>query len=155
MKRILLPKTLAALLLCSGAFAADPIAPKVEAIDSDALVPALSAQGDFRSHAATIRRGLVSSQMTDRARCAQWFIEHGTIEDVPYLIDALSDESAHVGAEYPLAGMATTRYWANVALIVICKTSYDYQWDAPKEKREYSISLWQQHWVRIQPQTKR
>ena len=47
--------------------------------------------------------------------------------------------------------MATTRYWANVALIVICKTSYDYQWDSPKEQREYSISLWKQHWERIRP----
>ena len=63
--------------------------------------------------------------------------------------DALSDNSGHKGANYPLAGMATTRYWANVALIAICKTSYDYQWDASKEKREYSISLWIQHWDRI------
>ena len=92
--------------------------------------------------------------MTYRAYSAQWFIEHGTIEDVPFLIDALSDDSMHVGANYPLAGMATTRYWANIALIVICKTSYDYQWDAPKEKRDYSISLWTQHWERIKPRTK-
>ena len=90
----------------------------------------------------------MGNQLTDRARCAQWFIDHGTLEDVPYLIKSLSDESIHVGATYPLAGMATTRYWANIALIVICKTSYDFQWDSDKEKREYSISLWEQHWER-------
>ncbi len=92
--------------------------------------------------------------MTFRAYSVQWFIEPGTIEDVPFLIDALSDKSGHVGANYPLAGMTTTRYWANIALIVICKTSYNFQWDASKEKRKYSISLWVQHWESIKPKTK-
>ena len=143
------------LLMCSLGFAADRIAPQVESIDPVELLPSLNAKEDFRSHAPTIRRGLVGSQLTYRAESAQWFIEHGTVEDVPYLIDSLSDESGHKGANYPLAGMATTRYWANVALIVICKTSYDFQWDAPKEKREYSISLWEQHWGRIKPKNKK
>lgn len=147
--------TLIMLLLFSVGFAADPIAPKLETIDPDELLPALHAKVDFRSHAPTIRRGLVGTQLTYRAESAKWFIKHGTIEDVPYLIDSLSDESFHVGATYPLAGMATTRYWANVALIVICKTSYDYQWDSSEEKREYSISLWKQHWVRMNPKTKK
>lgn len=129
--------------------AAEMIAPQVEPIGSEKLLTALHAKEDFRSHAETIRRGLVGTQMTYKAESAQWFIKHGTIEDVPYLIDALSDESMHVGANYPLAGMSTTRYWANVALIVICKVSYDYQWDSSEEKREYSISLWKQHWGRI------
>ena len=140
-----------ALLLCSISLGAERISPKVESIDPEELRPALHAKEDYRSHAPMIRRGLVGSQMTYRAYSAQWFIEHGTIEDVPFLIDALSDELGHVGANYPLAGMATTRYWANVALIVICKASYDFQWDASKEKREYSISLWVQHWDRIKP----
>ena len=134
--------------------AAESISPKVESIDPEELNPALHAKEDYRSHAPVIRRGLVGSQITYRAYSAQWFIEHGFIEDVPFLIDALSDDSMHVGANYPLAGMATTRYWANIALIVICKTSYDYQWDATKEKREYSISLWKQHWDRIKPKNK-
>jgi hypothetical protein len=140
--------------MCSICSAADRISPKVDSIDPDKLLPALHAKEDYRSHAPVIRRGLVGSQMTYRAESAQWFIEHGTVEDVPYLIDALSDDSMHKGANYPLAGMATTRYWANVALIVICKTSYDYQWDSPKEKREYSISQWIQHWERIKPTAK-
>ena len=145
---------LLALLGCSVASAAERIAPKVESIDPDDLLPALHAKEDFRTHAPTIRRGLVGSQLTYRAHSAQWFIEHGTVEDVPYLIDALSDESMHVGANYPVAGMATTRYWVNVALIVICKTSYDYRWDDSAEKREYAISLWQQHWERIRTKEK-
>ena len=146
---------LIALLMCSICSASERIAPQVESIDPDELLPALQAKEDFRAHAPTIRRGLVGTQLTYRAQSAQWFIEHGTVEDVPYLIDALSDQSMHVGANYPLAGMATTRYWANVALIVICKTSYDYRWDALAEKREYSISLWAQHWERIKPKEKR
>lgn len=132
----------------------ESLAPQVKSIDPDELLPALNAKEDFRSHAPTIQRGLIGSQLTYRAESAQWFIKHGAIEDVPYLIDSLSDESIHVGAKYPLAGMATTRYWANIALIVICKTSYDFQWDSSKEKREYSISLWKQHWARIQSKKK-
>lgn len=146
--------TLIALLLtCSICAAANRTAPESEAIHPGELLPALEAQENFRSQAGTIRRGLRGSQMTYRAESAQWFIKHGTIDDVPYLIDALSDESQHEGAKYPVAGMATTRYWANVALIVICKTSFDFQWDADREKREYSIQLWKQHWNRINPKT--
>ena len=141
-------------LLCLSAHSADKIAPKVESITPKELLPALNAKDKFRAHAETVRRGLVGSQMTYRAKSAQWFIKYGTVEDVPYLIDSLSDESAHKGAKYPQAGMATTRYWANVALIVICKTSYDYQWNSSREKREYSISLWKQHWERIKPKEK-
>jgi hypothetical protein len=50
--------------------------------------------------------------------------------------------------------MAATCYWANIAIIVICKASYDHQWDASKDKREYSIPLWIQHWERIKPSVK-
>ena len=117
-------------------------------LNADELSKALFDDNDPRSNIEAIRSGLVGDQLYDRARCAQWFIDHGTFEDVPYLIKSLSDDSMHVGATYPLAGMATTRYWANVALIVICKASYDFQWDSSKEKREYSISLWEQHWER-------
>lgn len=157
-KSLVLPMKIALItftfLVVSFASGADRISPYVESIGPEGLIPALEASEDYRTSAPTVRRGLVGNQMTYRARSAQWFIEHGTLEDVPFLIDALSDQSHHEGANYPLAGMATTRYWANVALIVICKTSYDYQWDAPAEKREYSISQWIQHWNRIKPKAK-
>jgi len=97
------------LLFSSVCVAADRIAPKVESIDPDVLLPALHAKEDFRSHAVTIRRGLVGTQLAYRAESAQWFIKHGTVEDVPFLIDSLSDDSRHVGATYALAGMTTAR----------------------------------------------
>ena len=127
---------------------------KLETKSSISLLEVLNAKENFRSHVKIIRQGLIGDQITNRARSAQWFIKHGTIEDVPFLIKSLSDESSHKGANYPLSGMATTRYWVNVALVVICKTSYDFQWDASKEKRDYSISLWKQHWDRINPKNK-
>lgn len=132
--------------------AAEKIAPKLEVAPTEEVRKVLATfENGEKGDLAMIRRGLISDQTYDRARCAQCLIKHGGVEDVPFLIDALSDDSSHDGANYPLAGMATTRYWANVALIVICKTSYDYQWDAPVEKREYAISLWKQHWERIKP----
>lgn len=143
------------LLFALSASAADKVAPTLEKASSDEIRKALTAiESGESDDLSMIRRGLISDQTYDRARCAQSFIKHGSIDDVPFLIDALSDESMHVGANYPLAGMATTRYWANVALIVICKTSYDYQWDSPLKDRKYSISLWKQHWDRIKPKEK-
>ena len=67
---------------------------------------------------------------------------HGDLSDVPYLVDALSDESQHVGASYPYAGMSTTRYWANVALICITKQDLGYRWDDPIESRKAAIRRW-------------
>ncbi len=140
-------------LLTLSVSAAEKIAPKLEAAPTEAVSKELATfENGGKGDLAVIRRGLISDQTYDRARCAQCLIRHGGVEDIPYLIDALSDESSHDGATYPVAGMAMTRYWANVALIVICKTSYDYQWDAPVEKREYAISLWKQHWERLKPQ---
>ncbi len=134
------------LFLFTSSCGAERVALEVESIDPEELLPSLNATEDFRAHAEIVRRGLVGTQLSYRAESAKWFIKHGTVEDIPYLIDSLSDDTMHVGASYRLAGMATTRYWANVALIVICKMSYDYQWDSSKEKRRYSISLWTQHW---------
>lgn len=140
-----------ALLTLSGS-AAERVAPKLEKTPTEEVRKALATfENEGKGDLALIRRGLISDQTYDRARCAQCLIKYGGVEDIPFLIDALSDESSHVGANYPVAGMETTRYWANVALIVICRTSYDYRWDAPAEKREYAISLWKQHWERIKP----
>jgi hypothetical protein len=140
------------LLTAVSAFSASGIAPTLKKAPEDEVREALASIESRRSEDLTIiRRGLISDQTYDRAQCAQCLAKHGSIEDVPYLIDALSDESSHEGAKYPVAGMATTRYWANVALIVICKTSYDYRWDASAENREFAISLWKHHWERIKP----
>jgi len=142
-----------AITLSHSFLMAEQIAPKLEKALTEEIRKALSlTEHRQEKNISLIRRGLISNQTTDRARCAQYLAKFGSIKDVPYLIDALSDESHHVGANYLVAGMATTRYWANVALISICKTSYDYRWDASKEDRAYSISLWVQHWNRIKPE---
>ena len=95
---------------------------------------------------SVIRRGLVSDQMALRADCARYLAFHGDLSDVPYLLDALSDESMHVGANSVYAGMATTRYWANVALISITKNDLGYRWDDPVERRQEAIHRWASYW---------
>jgi len=96
-----------------------------------------------------IRRGLISSQTALRADCARYLATHGDRSDIPYLIDALSDESMHEGASYAHAGMSTTRYWANIALICICKIDAGYRWDDPIEKRKKQIDSWKNHWANV------
>jgi hypothetical protein len=93
-----------------------------------------------------IRRGLNSDHWTLRADCARYLASHGELSDVPYLIDALADESQHAGADYPYAGMATTRYWANVALVCITKLDLGYRWDDPVAKRDQAIERWGNYW---------
>lgn len=93
-----------------------------------------------------IHRGLISDHTTLRAHCARYLATHGNLSDLPYLIDSLSDESLHVGAEYIYAGMSTTRYWANVALICITKCDLGYKWDDPVEERSKAIQRWKLYW---------
>jgi hypothetical protein len=93
-----------------------------------------------------IRRGLISSQLSLRADCARYLAFRGGMTDLPYLIDALSDKSEHLGALYPYAGMSTTRYWANVALISISKVDFGFNWDDTEAKRKEAIKLWQNYW---------
>lgn len=99
-------------------------------------------QPSIKIDKSIIRRGLISDQMALRADCARYLAFHGDLSDVPYLLDALSDESMHVGANHPYAGMATTRYWANVALISITKNDLGYRWDDPVERRREAIHRW-------------
>jgi len=42
--------------------------------------------------------------------------------------------------------MATTRYWANVALIAISKVDMGFRWDDPPEKRKEAIKRWEIIW---------
>ena len=95
---------------------------------------------------SVIRRGLISDQMALRADCARYLAFHGDLSDVPYLLDALSDESMYVGANTVYAGMVTTRYWANVALISITKNDLGYRWDDPVERRQEAIHRWASYW---------
>jgi len=48
----------------------------------------------------------------------------------------------HVGANYPEAGMATTRYWANESLKKLTEQDFGFIWNDPKEKRNQAIQQW-------------
>ncbi|MES2595128.1 MAG: hypothetical protein V4662_07330 [Verrucomicrobiota bacterium] len=143
------------ILVCALSHAAERLTPELEPASEVELIPALKATKDFRALAPLMRRGLLCDQTSYRQYAAEWFIQHGTFEDVSYLIDALSDDTASTGANYPVAGMNTTRYWANVALIVICKTSFDYRHDASDKDREDAIMLWTQHWKMMKERAER
>lgn len=92
----------------------------------------------------TLLRALASDQTTLRARAAALLGETGDASVVPALVAALSDESIHVGAHYPDAGMATTRWWANNSLKKLTKQDFGFRWDAPKPERETAINKWTQ-----------
>lgn len=96
-----------------------------------------------------IRRGLISDQTALRADCARYLATHGDQSDIPFLIDSLSDDSMHAGASYIYSGMATTRYWANVALVSITKIDLGFRWDDSEEKRNEAILRWTNHWNSI------
>ena len=136
-----------AFLLTSISLHAETLAPKLEKLSEQEIGEWFKDVGSEQEMPIPIaRRGLISNQTTFRARCAQHIARHGTWEDVPYLIDSLSDESVHEGAKYPYAGMASTRYWANVALIAICKVDMGFRWDDPPEKRKEAIGRWEIIW---------
>lgn len=99
-----------------------------------------------RIEKSIVRRGLISGHTSLRADCAEYLAWHGTLADIPYLIDALSDDSIHVGGRGLYAGMQTTRYWANVALIAISKVDHGFRWDAPEGERQQAIERWKHHW---------
>ena len=86
-----------------------------------------------------VHRALTGNQLTYRAYAATYMGKHGTYESAPLLIDALSDESAHVGANYVDAGMATTRHRAALALKELTGEDFGFVWDDPIEKREEAI----------------
>jgi hypothetical protein len=92
----------------------------------------------------TLHQALKSSQLTLRAYAARELGNQGDETSIPYLIDVLSDESSHVGANYIEPGMATTRYWANESLKKLTGEDFNFVWNDPKEKRTQAIFSWQQ-----------
>lgn len=97
----------------------------------------------------TLLRALISDQTYLRAGAARLLGDTADFSVVPALITALSDESYHVGANYPEAGMATTRYWANESLKKLTRQDFGFRWDAPKPDREDAISKWKA-WAAVQ-----
>jgi len=154
-ERIMKLIALSCFLMCVVVFAED-LAPKLNPLSHKEIgIWVGKVAPEKKIEKSIIRRGLISSQMVLRADCARFLATHGDPSDIPYLIDALSDESMHVGVSYAHAGMCTTRYWANVALICICKMDVGYRWDDPIEKRKTQIESWRNHWSNLQIRLKK
>jgi len=89
-----------------------------------------------------VHKALTGSQLTYRSYAATYLGKYGTYKSVPLLIEALSDESVHIGANYQDAGMATTRHRASLALQELTGENFGFQWDAPPEERKAAIGKW-------------
>ena len=89
-----------------------------------------------------VHKALTGDQLTLRAYAATYMGKYGTAESAALLIDALSDESVHVGANYKDAGMATTRHRAKLGLKELTGEDFGFKWDAPSEERQAAIDKW-------------
>ncbi len=89
-----------------------------------------------------LHQALQGSQYTLRAYAATELGKQGNASSVPYLIDALSDDSVHVGANYAEPGMATTRYRANESLKEITGQDFGFVWNDPPQLRREAIVKW-------------
>jgi len=87
-------------------------------------------------------QALVGPQTTLRAYAATLLGDTGDKRAIPFLIDALSDESMHVGANYVDPGDATTRHRAKKALKQVTGQDFGFVWSDPKEKRDAAIKKW-------------
>lgn len=91
-----------------------------------------------------VHRALVSDHFTLRAYAATYLGKYGTVESATRLIDALSDESVHVGANYRDAGMATTRHRAALALKDLVGEDFGFVWNAPARERKIAVNRWKE-----------
>ncbi|MFH1693898.1 MAG: HEAT repeat domain-containing protein [Bacillota bacterium] len=89
-----------------------------------------------------LHQALQGPQYTLRALAATELGNQGNETSIPFLIDALSDDSMHVGATYIEPGMATTRYRANESLKKLTGEDFGFIWNDPKDKRKEAIEGW-------------
>lgn len=89
-----------------------------------------------------VYQSLVGPQTALRAEAARYLGSHGDEASVPHLIDALRDQTCHVGAKYPSAGMATTRFWANDSLKRLTGEDFGFVWEDPIGERDQAVSRW-------------
>ena len=99
-------------------------------------------QKDEKIDLNLIYQALIGSQTALRADAARYLGTHGDETSVSHLIDALGDDSFHVGGDYIKPGMETTRYWANDSLKKLTGQDFGFVWNDPKKKREAAISRW-------------
>ncbi len=90
-----------------------------------------------------VYQALVGPQTALRAEAATYLGTHGNETSVPYLIDALSDQSMHVGG-YISGGPSTTRYRANDSLNKLTGKDFGFVWDDPIDKRSEAIIRWRE-----------
>lgn len=144
------PAVLVFTAFCMAALAGfTPLAPPVDPLP-EADVGALfeQIQKGERIDLPKLYQALKGPQTTLRAYAAGDLGKYGDETSIPHLIDALSDESMHVGASYPKPGMNTTRYWANESLKILAKEDFGFVWDDPMEKRNEAISRWREWYLK-------
>jgi HEAT repeat protein len=122
-----------------------PLAPKVDPLP-EAEVGILFVKFDKgeKTDLPKLYQALNGPQTTLRAYAARELGKYGNTSSIPFLIDALSDESMHVGANYIERGMATTRYWANDSLRKLTGKDCGFIWNDPIEKRNQAITRWRE-----------
>ena len=89
-----------------------------------------------------LHAALIGPQTALRADAARILAQWGDASSIPHLIHALTDESSHVGDDYPDAGMATTRYWAAKSLREMTGRDFGFVWSDPVEKRNAAVLRW-------------
>ena len=90
-----------------------------------------------------VYQALVGPQTALRAEAATYLGTHGDETSIPHLIDALSDQSMHVGG-FISGGPATTRYRANESLKKLTGRDFGFVWDDPIDKRSEAIIRWRE-----------
>lgn len=122
------------------------MAPPIDPLSHE-LVPVLFERIDKNENIEIklLHRALNGPQTTLRAYSARILGEQGDETSIPYLIDALSDDSTHVGATYLEPGMHTTRYWANESLKALTSEDFGFIWDDPE--RLNVIMKWRQWYL--------
>lgn len=122
---------------------AEQLAPKIEPLKRE-LVGVLFQRIDRHEKIQfdILCQALIGPQTTLRAYAARLLGESGDKRAIPFLIDALSDESVHVGADYLDPGDATTRHRANKALWKLTGQDFGFAWSDPKEQRQAAIQRW-------------
>jgi len=90
-----------------------------------------------------LHRLIRGNQLSFRADACDRAALSGDARLIPILIDALSDESMHEGAEYAgNSGLWTTRRRCHLALLQLTGESFGYHWNDPPATRELAIARW-------------
>ncbi len=92
---------------------------------------------------AKLHKALFAAQPKNKLAAAQALVSSGNESSIPYLIDALGDDTIFYGEGiYEDPGMYTVRYWAHEALLRLTGQNFNYRWDMPPSERDESILRW-------------